>query len=56
MNSIISRPFPAVSRVLRGLRVKAIVDVLGSLKDPCKAGSPDKTIGINGEILTPRTS
>jgi hypothetical protein len=32
------------------------VDVLGSLKDPCKAGSPDKIIGTNGEILTPRTS
>lgn len=32
------------------------MDVFGSLKEPCKAGRPDRTIGTNGEGLRPRKS
>ena len=34
---------------------KIVADVLGSLKEPCKAGRPDMAIGTNGESLKPRT-
>ena len=39
-----------------GLEKKILGDVVGSLKEPCKAGGPDMAIGTNGESLKPRTS
>jgi hypothetical protein len=50
-----------LARALRALEPsessekKIVAYVIGSLKEPCKAGRPDMDIGTNGESLNPRT-
>ena len=55
-------PFLSLARALRalesseGAEEKSYVNVIGSLKDPCKEGVPMFLIGKNGEPLRPRIS
>ena len=50
-------PFLSLARALRalesseGAEEKSYVNVIGSLKDPCKEGVPMFLIGKNGELL-----